>query len=61
MANKEMQRAIFSDRERQVIKQFLESGKFTDNMLKFRIKKRYSVIKADFDLVQKAMQKLKDS
>ena len=53
-----MQRAILSDRERTVIKRFLESGTFSDRMLKFRIQKRYSVIKADFELVERAYKNL---
>jgi len=55
-----MQRAILSNRERTVIKQFLENDNFSDRMLKFRIQKRYSVIKSDFELIQKAIQKLGD-
>lgn len=58
-----MHSALLSEKDRRVLAEFLETGIFPekDRMLKSRAKKYYSVIKADFELLDKAMQKLGDS
>ena len=56
-----MHKEILSEKNRETLEHFLRTGEFTDRTLKFRIKERYSVIAKDFDLIQKAMQNLKES
>ncbi len=59
-----MQRAIFSDRERVLLTKFLNGEPITDEtfrMLKLRIKRNYSIINQDYQLINQVMDKINSS
>ena len=55
-----MHKEILSDRERLMLKQFLETGEKGEGfrMLKLRIKRNYSALSDDFELIQQVREKL---
>ena len=57
-----MHKAILSDKERMIIKHFLESSKKLQGfrMLKVRIKRNHKRIVEDFELIQKVFEKFQN-
>ena len=55
-----MHKELLSDKERQMLKLFLETGEKGEGfrMLKLRIKRNYPCINQDFELIRKVMDKL---
>jgi hypothetical protein len=56
-----MHTRIFGERERKLLKQFLDAGEVKDEtfrMLKMRIKRNYPAIAEDFELISKVKDKL---
>ena len=55
-----MHKELLSDKERIMLKQFLESGEKAEGfrMLKMRIKNNYPVINNDFELIKQVKNKL---
>jgi hypothetical protein len=55
-----MHKELLSDKERKMLKLFLESGEKSEGfrMLKMRIKRNYPCIKEDFELIKQVKEKL---
>jgi hypothetical protein len=56
-----MHKAIFSDRERHLLRQFIDTGEVKDatfRMLKLRIKRAYPTIEEDFQMIEKLRDKI---
>lgn len=55
-----MHKELLSDKERQMLKQFLETGEKQEGfrMLKMRIKRNYPCINQDYELLSQVMKKL---
>ena len=58
-----MHKELLSDKERQMLKQYLETGEKDKHfrILKNRIKKSYPIITNDYQLINQAMNKLDSS
>lgn len=54
-----MHKELLSDKERQMLKQFLVNGEKAEGfrMLKMRIKRNYQTITEDFELIRQANKK----
>jgi hypothetical protein len=57
----EMHVRILSDKEREILEDFIKSGNKQEGfrMLKVRIKRNYSRIAEDFQLIKRIMEKIK--
>ena len=55
-----MHKAILSDKERQIIKCYLETGEKVQGfrMLKVRLKRKYKRIREDFELIEKMRKEI---
>ena len=55
-----MHKELLSDKERKMLKLFLDSGKKSEGfrMLKLRIKRNYQCINEDFELIRQVKNKL---
>lgn len=59
-----MQRAIFSPRERALLNKFINDKPINDEtfrMLKLRVKRNYSALNIDYQLITQVMNKLESS
>ena len=58
-----MHKDLLSDKERKMLKQFLESGEKQEGfrMLKMRLKRNYPCISQDYELLKQVMNKLESS
>ncbi len=58
-----MHTRLFSERERKLLRQFLEAGEVKDEtfrMLRMRIKRNYPLISEDYELIKRIKEKLKE-